>query len=101
MWPHGDLRYRFYDCISSGLSYLLQVGRSRSDAWLRRQHWQLCLWVPPFGPAPVDFMRHEAAIPEKPDFQGGVDSTFQKPPSLCFLLAEIWEADKNLAKKLF
>lgn len=52
-------------------------------------------------PAPVDFMRHEAATPDKPDFQGGVDSTCQKPPYLCFLLAEIWKAAKNLAKNLF
>lgn len=52
-------------------------------------------------PVDVDFMRHEAATPDKPDFQRGVDSTFQKPPYLCFLQAEIWKAAKNLAKDLF
>lgn len=40
----------------------------------------------PIGPADVHFMRNEASTPDKP-----VDSTFQKPPCLYFLLAKIWK----------
>lgn len=86
--------------ISSGLFYPRRVGRSSRDTAQKAALVTRSLGAST-RPAPVDFMRHEAATPDKPDFQGGVDSTFQKPPYRGFLLADIGKAAKNLARILF
>lgn len=79
------------------------------QSW-KKQKWHLAqkaalltlsLWVPPFGRLMWISWDMKQPLQISLTFNGGVDSTFQKPPYLCFLQAEIWKAAKNLAKDLF